>query len=138
MKKEEAALNLSTKKLKRPGVSIDGAVYEIALAEDFKLREFLWLETKGTEVMQSLAKGYSNLDNGEFEKLEALLDEITTKVMIGVPEEVMQRLHDSQKLQIVELFIETVESSQGKTLRSGGLKSFPGSRGSTVERSKAG
>jgi len=128
MKKEDIALNLSTEKTEHPKVSIDGTLYNLALAEDYKLREFLWLE---------LGKGYANLDDTEFENLEKLLNEITGKVLVDVPDEVMQKLGDSQKLQIVELFIKTVGRS-GETLRSGGTKSSPGFKGSTAARSKAG
>jgi len=137
MKKEDIALNLSTEKTEHPKVSIDGTLYNLALAEDYKLREFLWLENKGQEVMKFLGKGYANLDDTEFENLEKLLSEITGKVLVDVPDEVMQKLGDSQKLQIVELFIKTVGRS-GETLRSGGTKSSPGFKGSTAARSKAG
>ena len=137
MKKEDIALNLSTEKTEHPKVSIDGTLYNLALAEDYKLREFLWLEAKGKEVMTYLGIGYGNLGETEFEDLEKLLSEITGKVLIDVPDEVMQKLGDSQKLQIVELFIETVGRSGG-TLRSGGTKSSQDSKGSTAARSKAG
>jgi len=137
MKSEESALNLSTKKLAHPKVSIDEIMYDLALAEDFKLREFLWLENKGKEVMKYLARGFDNLEESEFEGLEKLLHEITGKVLIDVPDEIMQKLGDNQKLQIVELFIETVGRSGG-TLRSAGTKSSPGSKDSTAGQSKAG
>jgi hypothetical protein len=137
MKSEETALNFSTKEPERPRISIDEVIYELALAEDFTLREFLWLETKGREVLKHLAKGYANLDDSEFESLEKLLGEIAAKVLIDVPDEVMQRLQDSQKLQIVELFIETV-GRRGETPRSDGTRSSPGSNDSTAEASKTG
>ena len=137
MKSEEAALNLSTGKLEHPKVSIDGVMYDLALAEDFKLREFLWLETKGREVMKFLARGFNNLEEPEFESLEKLLDEITAKALIDFPDEIMQKLGDNQKLQIVELFIETAGRSGG-TLRSGGTKFSPGSKDSMAGQSKAG
>ena len=137
MKSKESALNLSTKKPAHPKVSIDEIMYDLALAEDFKLREFLWLETKGKEVMKFLARGFDNLEEPEFESLEKLLHEITGKVLIDVPDEVMQKLGDNQKLQIVELFIETVGRSGG-ALRSAGMKSSPGSKDSTAGQSKAG
>lgn len=138
MKSEEAALNLSTEKPEHPKVSIDGVSYDLALAEDFKLREFLWLETKGIEIMQALNKGHANLKEVEFENLEALLSEIASKVLIGVPAEVMEGLQDSQRLQIVELFTETVGNNRGRTTRSDGLKSSPDSKDSTADLSTAG
>lgn len=130
---DEILLNISTKEPERPKIKIDDVVYELAVPDDFKLKDFLWIAKVGKDVSK-LINSNSEKDIG---KIEKLVGGIARKVLNQVPDEVYNRLTDAQKFAVINVFTEAVENL-GEDPRRPGTKSSPDSSDSMAEASEAG
>ncbi|MFZ5747902.1 MAG: hypothetical protein ACOY45_09640 [Pseudomonadota bacterium] len=94
---EEPLLDLNTL-IRRPTVKIDDTLYELLSIDELSVidnRRFaLW-----AQQLDELQQG--DALNPE---LEALVDTIARKAMVGVPEDVFARLSGTSKIAVVEVF----------------------------------
>jgi hypothetical protein len=98
---ESVALSISTAPPKRERISIDGVVYELATVDDLELRESLRLADAGRKIGKHVRGEYS--EEGA-EQMQALLDQVSRRVVIGLTDEVFGKLRHSHKLAIVQAF----------------------------------
>ena len=131
---DEILLNISTKKdRKRPKIMIDDKLYELAVPDDFKLKELISIVDAGEKAAGLLSGGNENAGKDA----QKLLDQIARKILRRIPNRVYRRLDEIQKLDVLQAFTKVVEKL-GKDPRQAGTKSFPGSSASMAELSKAG
>jgi hypothetical protein len=129
-KRENVVLDLSTETPDRPVIRIDGKDYHLAIADDFTFAEFTWLAREGSKFGDLWA---AENTNGELEKQ---LDKLCRMAFHDIPDEVYEKLNDGQKLQVLNVFTEAVETI-GMTLRQTARtspKRSRGSKGSTAEQ----
>jgi hypothetical protein len=107
-------LDLSTVDPERPLIAIDGQGYEMALPEDFGLLELGRLERLRSTVSGIMARK-DGFTEDDAQKMARALDEFTGMVLPSLPADVRARLRDSQRLAILEAFLQAAEA-RGKPL----------------------
>lgn len=99
---DKPILELSTL-IERPKITIDGTLYDILSPDELSIITFqrfgYWAQRIG-EIM-----GAGEIKPKQEAELSRLIVELTDRVMIDVPQEVRDRLGDSQRMQIAEVFI---------------------------------
>jgi hypothetical protein len=136
-------LNFSTL-LEGPIVGIDGERYHVRHPDGMCLGDFKRVELAAPR-MAALTQAPS-LTPAESKELSQVLDTLC-RVVLDAPAEVHDRLHESQRVAILNLFmrlLSVVSAGTGATAtaalanRKTGAKSSRGSRGSTAGRQKTG
>lgn len=106
MADQKYLLDLSTLEPDRPLVKIDGKTYEMAIPDDFGIREMARLRKMGRRI-QAL-EGQDELADEELDELAHALDECCAMALPGCPDEVRAKLTDTQKAKVVRAFGERV------------------------------
>ncbi len=110
----------------RPTVTIDDVEYDLALPEDFGLREEAEngrLVRKAAEILKSIeATEDVQLEQAMVAELEQLLSGFL-EVILRAPADVRGRLGFRQQLAIVEAFTQVVTSRAARSPRSPGRRS---------------
>lgn len=103
-------LSISTE-IKRPKINIDGAVFELRVSEDFGIRESAFLQDAGKRIKDLSNK--PEMAEEEAEKLAYLLDAVTRKIVIDLPDAVFEKLRDAHKIAIINTFTQAVGLNEG-------------------------
>ena len=97
-------LTLSTLEPDRPTVSINGVIYEMAVRDDFGLREqarFLRLEKRFTPLQR---KPLDEMTDDEITDLESMEREMVTLILPGLPGDVLAGLRENPGQAIIRAF----------------------------------
>lgn len=94
---ETPILELSTL-IERPTIRIDGTLYELRAPDELSVMDGQYLTHAGKRI-DALAR-----TEDADEHLPMLLDEVIRRVTVDLPEEVLGKLKESQKLSICEVF----------------------------------
>ena len=94
---QDPLLDLNTL-IERPTIKIDGDAYEILSQEELSILDSQRFERWGRKI-EELAN-----DDGKADELDALLDTVTEKIMVGVPEDVRSRLTSGHKVRVISVF----------------------------------
>ncbi len=127
-------ISLSTLAPERPTIAIDGTPYELALPEDFGLKEQAQLRKLHRQIAPIQSKDDPTDD--EIAIMAQALDRLVGLVLPGLPEAVRGKLRDAQKLAILQAFPLAAEIRVGEGLlppKSTTATSSPGSSDSTGE-----
>tara|TARA_Y100000310_G_scaffold47500_2_gene44069 strand:- start:11197 stop:11640 length:444 start_codon:yes stop_codon:yes gene_type:complete len=130
-------LDLSTSR-QRERIAIDGKQYELSAAQDFELREYLWLAEKGKKIQEL---GPDSYDAAKFAKLSKTLDLLVCKIVrTKMPRRVLKKLTSAQKIAIMNAFTEAVgiKEATARPTPQDGTSLSPASNDSTEEQSQAG
>jgi hypothetical protein len=95
-------LDLDT--LEHDVIAIDGKQYEIMQPDDFGLADLAAIRRAYRTVLAVQGKAEADLTDDDLEQLAKALDAVTQKAIPSMPAEVLARLRDGQKLQIVATF----------------------------------
>lgn len=101
--------NFTTDSL-RPLVVIDSVRYEVKQRDDFGLRDFVRLQALKSQVYEKMIRDVDGeLTPDDVSDIEKQLREFVRLVMLECPDDVIDKLKDTQKLKIVELFNSELE-----------------------------
>lgn len=110
----EEILKLSTKEPDRPFVLVDEVKHELAVAEDFGLRELKHLTMAGRHIQATVAD-LEKASEEDLAKVEQELDEFVTKVLPDADEALLKKLSFIQKSAIVGAFSKSVQAPAAST-----------------------
>ena len=137
----KALLELTTL-IERPVIAIDGQRYEILSPDELSITDSARFEQWGRQLMKVQT---GDLDGENAGEISGILTKLTDWIMVGVPEDVREKLSDAKRLQVAEVFTTlfrrpaTVKAAkQKKASRRTGAKSRRGSNGSTAATPPAG
>lgn len=103
---QKTLLELTTNEPTRAVIKIDGKNYELRAPEDFGLKE----DAEHKRTMKLLADAGPNQD---WQKMAEALNTMLRAVVIDIPEELVNKLKDNQKMAIIQAFTtETVQRRQ--------------------------
>jgi len=103
MADDNVILDLSTLAPERKKIRVDGQLYELAVMDDFGLRDQQWISSRARDMWKGLdADKIEELDE---EAVEFTLDQIVDKIVAQLPRESIVKLSISQKTQILSVFI---------------------------------
>ncbi|MBW8638999.1 hypothetical protein K1W69_17515 [Hoeflea sp. WL0058] len=88
--------------IERPTIRIDGKAYEILSPEELSILDSQRFERWGRKI-EALAKT-ANENDDDADELTTLIDTVTSKIAIGVPEDVRARLTNAHKDQVISVF----------------------------------
>ncbi len=97
----ESVLKLSTL-IERPTIIIDGESYEIMSPDELSVLDHHRLGSQGKRLDALMSKEY--LDEEGEHKLSSLLRAISNFIMVGVPDDVRDKLSDAMRTEIAEVF----------------------------------
>lgn len=97
----EPVLSLDTL-VERATVAIDGKPHELRNGAELSILDYHRIGRQGAAVEKMLAQG-ADLSDAQVSELTRLLDAMLRVVLLA-PAEVMDRLSDGQKLQVVQAF----------------------------------
>lgn len=130
----DQVLDISTL-VKRPKIKIDNKLYDILSVEELSVVDNQRFSLWGTELQQLVA------DKTKSDELTKLIDDLSKKVLVGVPEKVFAKLSGSHRFSVVEAF--TMLLLRRKAMVAGaiakgmglatGEASFPGSNASLAD-----
>lgn len=148
MAKRTTALNIETL-IERPTIDIDGTLYEILSPDELSIIQHHSFAATGRRL-EELMKS-DQLDENEAHEMQAIVTDISDEIMVGVPDDIAEKLTDAQRLAVLDVFtalpakkklvdlLGAIEANQPKkTKRSTGAKRPRGSRGSSAATRKRG
>ena len=104
----ETLLELSTDAPERAVIKIDGKPYELRACDDLGLKE--------DAAFRSLNKAFLDAQPGQdWQRLAVLLGSMVQSIVIGLPNEVLEKLSDAKKLKIIEVFTKEVAAIRPAT-----------------------
>lgn len=95
----DAVLNLDTL-IRRPRVAIDGALFEILSADELSVIDSHRFSVTGRRIEELASETGEDAEN----ELNGLIDQVARKVLVGVPDEVFEKLSGSHKWAVVDVF----------------------------------
>lgn len=110
-------------RVERPKIKIDGKEYEIKSYNDFTVKDFAWLSEYGEKILKGVADKSFSLHKG--------IETVTKKILLA-PFWIRKKISPTQKIQIINFFLEKVKKEKES------LKLFPGSNDSTGEARQTG
>lgn len=106
MAKKELLLDLETL-IERPTITIDKKPYEILSPEELSILDSQRFTSWGARI-EKLSQEANDLAEDALkenaEELRALVDKVVRKVLVDVPDDILAKLKDAQKLRVVEVF----------------------------------
>ena len=109
---QKLALEINTQ-VERPKIAINGKLYSLKINSDFGLRDSAYLQQSGKRLSVLSARD-AEISGEEATELSDLLDLVTKKVMIELPEDVFVLLTDSHKIAILNTFTEAAGLNEGQ------------------------
>lgn len=98
---QNTLLELTTDAPERSVITIDGKPYELRARDDLGLKE--------DAAFRYLTKEFADAQPGQdWQKLATLLGTMVQSVVIGMPNEILEKLSDAKKLKIIEVFTKEV------------------------------
>lgn len=136
---QDPLLDLNTL-IERPTIAIDGKRYEILSPEELSILDSQRFENWGRQI-EALAR-----DDDKSDELDALIQTVTDKIMVGVPQDVRAKLSNGHKLKVLAVFTGLLLGDQvgaaGAALnvmsRSIGATSSPASSASSADHRNGG
>lgn len=127
--------------IERPTIIIDEESYEIRSPDELSVIDTHRLSSQGRRLDALMAK--DKLSAVDKKQLSKLLTDISNFIMVGVPDDVGEKLSDTQRFEIAEVFTALpLQRHLAKALaaeaKSIGAKRPRGSRGSTAETRRGG
>ena len=129
--------------IEQPTIRINKTVYEILHPDQLGVLDFQRLSTMAGRV-SALMKS-SDATDDETAELTKIIEDLTDRIMVGVPPDVRATLTESQRLAVAEVFMtlprvkaETTRKAGNNPSRSTGAKRRPGSSDSTAAIPPAG
>lgn len=98
----EPILDLNTL-VERPKIKIDGEVYEILSPEELSVVDHQRFGIWGRRIDALMAKPKTTA--AEQKELAQILGDLTDRILVGVPEELREKLSDTHRLEVAEVFI---------------------------------
>ncbi len=98
---QKTLLELSTEAPERSCIKIDNNLYELKVREDLGLKE-------DAEFTGMYAEFQAAMDAKDWRSMGVVLDKMVQGVVLGVPADVLAKLNDQKKLQIVQAFIKEI------------------------------
>ncbi len=95
-------LDLSTL-VDRPKIRIDGRLYELRSPDELSVLDSQRLTSAGKRI-DALAGASDPAGEGDTRELAELIDDVTRRVLVEIPEAVFASLSQMQKLSICEVF----------------------------------
>lgn len=99
---DEPLLDIETL-IERPKIRIDGELYEILSPDEISAVDAQRFGAEGRRI--DALSGKDSLSDKERKDLTKMLRDISDRVMVGVPEEIREKLSDQHRLQVAEAFI---------------------------------
>lgn len=117
MAEEQTALiELSTERPPPKTVLIDGKAYALRSAEEFSMRETHRM-LRTARRFQKLAEGFQDesreMVDSDADELQEGFDQMVSSMFADPPEDVLAKLHDRQKMQIVQVFFPQARPGAG-------------------------
>ena len=139
-------LDLTTQSVeKRKSINIDGQDYGVVLKDELGLRKIHYLQAAGKSIDKKLAREYDNVNeiDSDGEDMETLLNKCTKIILPELPDTILAKLSDSQKINIIQVFGEAVGGKAGtrqlnKKSRTGTQSSPPSNDSTKPETPSAG
>jgi len=103
-------ISISTEHKERKAIEIDFVKYELADPNEMGFKEFAWLENTGGDI-QKLLKG--RLTDNKIDQVVELVDKAVKKIVIDLPDKVLSKLSDKQKMTIITSWSEAYKESEG-------------------------
>ena len=126
----EPILDLTTPTAQKPKIRIDGKLYPLKDINELSLSDYLLLGRQQS-LYQRMLKGVDALDEKDTKALESTIGLLTCRVLEKVPEKVVAKLTEIQKLRILQaVFTQPGDSPKSLPANS---KLSPDSNGSTEE-----
>ncbi len=135
----ESLLDLTTL-IEQPTIKVDGCQYEILHPDQLGVLDFQRLSTMAGRLSGLMkAPDPSDADAGELTKI---IEDLTDRIMVGVPADVRAKLNESQRIAVAEVFmmlprVQTTAArkraaAKTKASRSAGSKPRSGAKGSSA------
>jgi hypothetical protein len=112
-------LELNTKQT-REKVKIDGIEFDLLSSEDLDLKDYLFLKNQGQKILGLKAEDINTEE--QLSKLTDTLDELVIKILFA-PKDIIAKLKDMQKLQIIDFFLKTRKKSSMRKAKKSPLDS---------------
>lgn len=108
MSDENKAFELRTDN-ERPTLKIDDATYHFRVRDDLSMREIAFVQFAGKRigVLQDELQNSDSWSEEKADELEELVDRVARVVLHDVPDDILGKLSDMQKLNLIEAFSET-------------------------------
>lgn len=128
--------------IERPRIAIDGVSYEILSPDEISVIDFQRFAIWGQRIDMLMSEAVAGDAPEESEaELTRLIINLTDRIMVGVPEEVRDKLGEPHRMMIAEAFTRLplprwVKAAEGakKKIPPIGAKQRQGSKGSTAGR----
>lgn len=137
----KSLLDLSTLQPERPTITVDGESYELAVPDDFGLAEQAKL-TRLQKAINAVRGKDGDLTDEDVAGMIGALDQLVMMLLPALPADVLGKLRDLQKVEIVQLFFRlnkaAPENPGVQAPPSTGAKRSRAYSGSTAGRRKAG
>ncbi len=136
----DSLLDLKTL-IEQPTIKIDGVQYEILHPDQLGVLDFQRLSTMAGGVSALMKKSPDEITDGDAAELTGIINDLTDRIMVGVPDDMRAKLTESQRLAVAEVFM-TLPRAQSrkarktrsqKASRSGGSRPRSDASGSTAE-----
>ncbi len=126
--------------IEQPTIKIDGVQYEILHPDQLGVLDFQRLSTMAGSVSALMKRSGDEIDDKAAAELTTIIEDLTDRIMVGVPAENRAKLTESQRLAVAEVFM-TLPRAQtrrtrrknSKASRSAGSKPRSDASGSTAE-----
>lgn len=109
------ALELQTG-VDRPVIKIDGAEYHFATRDDLRYRDIAYMGWAGSRIEElgGQISSPATYSDGAAEEFEQVLAKACKLALYDVPDEVYEKLTDTQRMQIIEVFSKAVSPAEGE------------------------
>ena len=101
-------LKITTETAQSIPIEIDGKKYELLPYDGLKFQDFFELQKFAMQFEKFKDVETMDLSSEQVQKMESSLDTFCRKILPGVPEEILAKLNYTAKIQIMEVFMETV------------------------------
>jgi len=129
-------LKITTESANSIPIDIDGKKYELLPYDGLKFQDFFELQKFAMQFEKFKDIETANLNAEQIKKMEDSLDMFCAKILPGVPKNILDKVNYMSKIQIMEVFMETVpQEVEVNTVNSS--KSSQGSFGSMGSVSKS-
>ena len=113
MSNDNYLLDLSTERLDRQHIKIDDVVYDMAVPEDFELGEFLELASAGQAAASLIGAAKEDRTPKKTAELMELMDLVVKSAILGLPDDIFDKLKIVQKFQVVSIFSDAITGKLG-------------------------
>lgn len=97
----EGVLDLTTL-IERPRISIDGEFHEILSPAELSVLDSQRFGAWGRRFDELMGK--KSLSSRDEKELAKLVTDLSTRIMVGVPESVREKLSEAQAMEVIEVF----------------------------------